>query len=148
MARKKNAEVGAPAGFDVSIGREQSDGWVFKKEGNTVQGRLLGRYSFRGEDGRERFYYQVKLEAPCEIIPYTEEEAEAVEPVTVGKDSVVNVDESAALEALETKASDGGIYDVWFVYKAKTKSKSGPGGFWPVIGPKLRVIKAPPAAPF
>jgi hypothetical protein len=145
MARKKNgAEVQAPAGFDVSVGREQSDGWVVKKEGNTVLGRLLGRYSFRGEDGRERWYYQVKLDGPCEILPYTEEEGEKVDPIVVGKDAVVNIDESAALEALEPKSNDGGVYDVWFSYKAKTKSKSGPGGFWPVHGPKLRVVKAPP----
>lgn len=146
MARRQNGknEVQAPAGFDISVGREQSEGWVVKEEGNTVLGRLLGRYSFRGDDGRERWYYQVKVEQQVKILPYSEEPAEKVEPVIASPGAVVNVDESAALEDLESKSNDGGVYDVWFSYKAKTKSKSGPGGFWPVHGPKLKIVKAPP----
>lgn len=128
----------APAGYDISVGRQSSDGWAKKFEGQTINGRLLGRYSFEsGKD--ERAYYQIKLYSGCKAITGKGTDTKEVDLI---ENQIVNVDESKAMEDLKTYATNGGIYDVWLQYgKQDVDSK-----FWPVIGPKLKQIKAPPKA--
>ncbi len=144
MARKKNqnSDVQAPEGFDINIGRERGEGWVHKEKGNTVQGELLGRFSFKdGRTGKQRSYNQIKLHEPCKISVTVEEGDEEITSVTEAKPgSLVNVDESAALTDV-SKLIDGiergGKALVWFQYKEK-ESIGGGQSFWPVHGPKAK----------
>lgn len=126
-----------PDGFDIMAGRELADGWAMKEKGNTIQGRLMGRFTM----GEDRAYYQIKLDKPTKAITGRgDETAEVVLPP--GK--VVNVDESKAMEDLRKYAENGGVYDVWIMYGEKQKTPDG-GSFWPIInGPRARQVKAPP----
>jgi len=126
-----------PDGFDIMAGRELADGWAMKEKGNTIQGRLMGRFTM----GEDRAYYQIKLDKPTKAITGRgDETAEVV--LAPGK--VVNVDESKAMEDLRKYAENGGVYDVWIMYGEKQKTPDG-GSFWPIInGPRARQVKAPP----
>ena len=134
MSNDKKNE--APAGFDISVGRTQADGWAKKVKDNTIHGRLLGRYTM----GEDRAYYQVELLADCDAV---EGKGEEVKDVKLKKGQIVNFDESKAFSDLKPYAADGGIYDVWFKYEDKIKLDNG-NTFWPIVGPKLKQVKAPP----
>jgi hypothetical protein len=155
---QSNDDWAVPEGFNINVGRDRGDGWVTKKEGNTILGRLLGRYTYESR-GKKRAYYQVKLYKPCEAEAenpdYNDEDEDAMEEagieptvtVTLQAGQVVNVDESAKLADLESHASNGGVYDVWFVYGPKIDLDKG-RTMWTVIGPKLKMVEKPSEIPF
>ena len=137
-------KVNAPDGFDVMAGRELADGWAKKEKGNTIQGRLMGRFTM-GDEGRA--FYQVRLDKPSKAITGKGDETQEV---LLEKGKLINVDESKAMEDLRKYATNGGVYDVWICYGEKQKTDNGT--FWPIVnGPRVKVIKAPPkeaAIPF
>jgi hypothetical protein len=145
MAKARNKVASdIPEGFDVHVGRERGDGWAKKEPGNTIMGRLLGRYSFRGEDGRPRAYYQVRLMGNARAeIPNPEDEDGDNLDVVLEEGNVINIDETASLSDLGSYTEDGGIYDVWFRFGEKVKHKGGKT-LWRIDGPKLRVVKPAP----
>jgi hypothetical protein len=132
-------DSGPPAGFDVNVSRAKGDGWLIKEAGNSLVGRLLGRFSFEDGLGKERAFYQVRsLRATKATVGTGDEAHEATLPAG----SIINVDESAALSDLAKRAEDGGTYDVWMRYRSKEKSRKGKQGFWP-MDIRLKVIKPP-----
>ncbi len=138
----KTNDDGSPEGFDINLGRAQGDGWIEKEPGTVVHGRLLGQFEIPGQNkGELQKIYQVKLFSPCKASVGKGEENKTIN-LEIGQ--ILNVHETKAIEDLSTKCGDGGTYDVWFKYvdqNPKTK-------FWSVIGPKVKVVKAPPPIPF
>lgn len=128
----------APDGFDeVVSSSDRADGWVAKKEGAIVQGRLIGRTEMNktNRDGSPRAFYRIELQQDCECVVGTGEESKLL---TLTRGDMVNVDESMALQDLEPRTRDGGVYDVWIRYgKQDEQSK-----FWPA-DIRLRVIQDP-----
>jgi hypothetical protein len=137
----------APEGFNLNVGRDRGDGWAKKEDGNTIQGRLLGRHSYKNKAGKERFYYQVKVVIPVKaVIPNPDDdEADDIEG-ELPAGSVINVDETAKLSDLAPYCKDGGTYDVWFAYGDKIDIGGGQT-MWTVYGPKLAVISKPGELP-
>ncbi len=146
----------APKGFDVSIGREKSIGWVSKTPGNTVTGRLISRHEYKRRSGKVGAYYQIELQESC-LINVDNEDAEDVideatgevvlpPPVKMDPGVIVNLDEPKAMEDLK-KAIDmisrGAIVDVWTGFKGKEDNRSGEGQHWVIYPPKLRIVKQP-----
>lgn len=143
--RKNGSSV--PEGFNVKVGREDGDGWAKKEAGNTIQGRLMGRFTFRGSDGDERAFYQVQLTNPCKATRQMEEDdadgKRKYEELTLAAGSVVNIDEVAKLQDLREKCDDGGIYDVWLKFLGKKQRRGSNNTPWNFEGPYLKVIQAP-----
>ena len=141
----------APEGFDVSVGREKSDGWIAKEPGNVFQGRLLGRHEYKRRSGKLAAYYQILLQRGCKIQIVNEdeldEEGNATVQVIEGKEGmIVNVDEVKALEDLRgavEKISRGAEIDVWSGFKSKEPNRSSEGTHWVLYPPRLRVVKQP-----
>lgn len=158
MARKNrsNGNAGngipqAPEGFGINVGRDRGDGWAHKEEGNKIQGRLLGRHTYKGANGKQRAYYQVKLSEPCKALiedPNAAEGDEEAERVVVTLDAgkIVNVDESVKLADLADFTKNGGTYDIWFVYGTKEAIGNGQS-MWNVFGPRLAVVSKPDELP-
>lgn len=133
----KNKNIEAPDDFDIAAGREMADGWIIKAAGNVVQGRLLGRHTMPAKGNKKpRSYYQIRLQKPAKA---TSGKGEDVEEVELKPGQIANVDESKALEELQTYLGKGTDYDVWFAYKAKEELSDG-NTFWPVSGPNLRKV--------
>lgn len=129
-----------PEGFDIDAELVRGDGWATKGEGYIIQGRLKGRQEFRGGDGKMRAFYSIVLARKCHAVIGKGDEAE---PGILEPGQIVNVDDSAALGQLESRAKDGGVYDVWIRYGAKEKLQGKPGQtFWPAEV-KLRMVKSP-----
>lgn len=165
MAKKEDSDSGAkgatkpasaPAGFTTKVGRARGDGWVVKKPGAVVQGRLLGRYLMKAKssNGDPRAYYQVKLSVPVEALYTPGEEDDDYEvgeddrvkriEVTLEPGQILNVDEITALKDLSPYTRDGGVYNVWFQYiKQDPKLRN----FWRIEGPALEPVRAPKHAP-
>lgn len=148
---RKNQPIEAPEGFDVNVGGERGEGWVVKADGNTVQGRLIGRRTYKGGKGRERAFYQIELHKPCliqvENPEFNEDEEEsdsnaAYKNVTVSE-GIVNVDEFKKLEDLRPFVEKGGVYDVWFVLGGKVDIDNGQTMWTMKAGPKCKVVKLP-----
>lgn len=128
----------APEGFTETVSTtERGAGWVIKKEGVIVQGRLLGRQemSKTGRDGSARAFYRVKLQRDCLCVVGKGDDSQEA---TIVPGEVVNVDESYALQELEPRTRDGGVYDVWIRYGKQDEDSK----FWPA-DIKLRVIEEP-----
>lgn len=140
-ANGKRAEDDAPPGFDeVVTSSSRADGWAKKGEGFVIQGRLISRTTMREQDrdGKRRSFYTIELQAKAAA---TTGKGDDVEDVTLEPGDLINVDESAALEDLEPRTRDGGVYDVWIKYgKQQESSKKGQKGFWPATI-RLRTIK-------
>lgn len=129
-----------PEGFDIDAELVRGDGWAIKGEGYVIQGRLKGRQEFRGGDGKMRAFYSIILARKCHAVIGKGDDAE---PGILEPGQIVNVDDSAALGQLESRAKDGGVYDVWIRYGAKEKLQGKPGQtFWPAEV-KLRMVKPP-----
>lgn len=130
-------EVKAPDGFDITVGRQNSDGWARKGKGFTIQGRIINRI----DQGDDKAFYQILLHKECFAVTGKGDETKEI---TLKEGQIVNVDESKALEDLKKYATNGGVYDVWIMYGEKQQLASG-GSFWPVVnGPRVRMIKKPP----
>ena len=158
MARNGNrngnngeAEIAAPEGFGINVGRERGEGWVKKEKGNEVMARIIGRHSYKNRQGKMRAYYQLKLLKPCKVEiddPESDEDDVNAPRVTVMMEAgkIVNLDETAKFADLESYTKNGGTYDVWFVYGAKKDIGNGQT-MWDVTGPKLRVVHKPSETP-
>lgn len=140
----------APAGFTTNIGRARGDGWVIKKPGNQVQGRLLGCYEMKAlsQNGEKRSYFQIKVAIPTPALQtlgeedegYAEDEdgrAKRIE-VMLKPGDIINVDVITALKDLAPYTRDGGVYDVWFAYVKQDPKRRN---FWIVKGPSLQTIR-------
>lgn len=139
----------APKDFTLNVGRDRGDGWAMKVEGNEIEGRLVGRASYRDKStGKERSFYQIKLHRPCAaVIPEDPEnpDSDTVEG-ELPKDAIVNVDETAKLSDLAPYTKDGGVYNVWMAYGEK-QNLGGGRTMWQVFGPKLQVVRKPEELP-
>lgn len=147
----------SPDGFTINAGRERGDGWAIKEEGNEIQGRLLGRQTYKTKRGKTRAFYQIKLQKPCmaEVEnPDFNEDADEDETNSprmrerLEEGQTVNIDEFKKLEDLEQYTKDGGIYDVWFVMGGKVDIGDDQTMWTLAAGPKLRMVERPKAAPF
>lgn len=150
--KSTDEEFSVPEGFSINVGRERGEGWVKKEEGNVIEARIVGRYTYESR-GKKRGYYQLKLLKPCKIEiedPDFEGDSEEdeVPRVTIEADvgALVNCDETAKLKDLEPFTRNGGTYDVWFVWKAK-KDIGGGQSLWDMAGPKVRVVSKPGELP-
>lgn len=146
MAKKGASKNGSsvPDGFTVKVGREDGDGWAKKKEGNTIQGRLIGRFSFKNGDGEDRAFYQIQLQAPCEATQKNEDDPDGkYDDLTLEAGQIVNLDEVAKLMDLREKCEDGGTYDVWLKFLTKKKRAGSQNTPWNFEGPYLRVVQPP-----
>lgn len=134
----RNGKDEPPSGFTEQVAStDRAAGWVIKREGVIVQGRLLGRQEMRSQD---RAFYRIELHRDVECTVGKGEDAKEVTCV-IGE--IVNVDESTALEDLEPRTRDGGIYDVWIRYGKQAESnRKGQKGFWPA-DIRLKVIEEP-----
>ncbi len=135
---RSNGKEDIPEGFDEIVSSaDRADGWAIKGEGVIVQGRLISRTVMRkvGRDGSRRAFYTLVLQRDCECTTGKGEEAKQV---TLTKGDTVNVDESTALQDLEPRTRDGGVYDVWIKYGKQDPESQ----FWPAAI-RLRVIKEP-----
>lgn len=145
-------EFAAPDGFTINVGRERGEGWIKKEEGNEVLARIVGRFTYNLR-GKKRAYYQLKLLKACKIEVEDPDfsgdgDDDEVPRVTVTADegALVNCDETAKLAELEGFTRTGGVYDVWFVFKAK-KDIGGGQSMWDMAGPKVRVVSKPSEVP-
>lgn len=129
MKRASSVKRKAPRGFTISVGRIDTDYWILKIVGNTVQGRLLGRYGMRV---KYRAFYQIELSRDAYVII-------GGSKMIAKAGTVVNVDEIAKLEDLASRCRDGNLYDVWFQYLDK-KSHGGSKTPWTLDGPYLKGI--------
>jgi len=136
----ESSDDGPPDGFDINAELTRADGWAVKGEGYTIQGRLLNRQEFRGGDGKMRAFYSVLLHRKCKAVIGQGDEANEG---WLEKGQTVNVDDSAALGQLESRAKDGGVYDVWIRYGEKERLRGKAGQtFWPAEV-RLRMVKPP-----
>lgn len=140
-------ETEVPKGFDVKVGRERGDGWITKKPGAILHGRLLGRYlgKQQDDDGNYQAVYQVKVITPCEAV-FTDD-AKVKHNVTLEKGQIVNVGEHKALEDLAPYCSDGGVYNVWAQYISEDPIPGTKRTFWKVKGPFLETLRPARHAP-
>lgn len=145
-AHHKSNAPAAPEGFDIKIGRERGDGWLAKKEGVVVMGRLLGRHEFKGKGGKMRGFYQILLSqgTTAMVTDPDDEEAVSVE-MELKEGQILNVDEIKKLEDLRPYVKDGGTYDVWFALGAKIDI--GENSMWKVYGPQLKIVSRPAELP-
>jgi len=159
--KDKRQDEEVPAGFNQRVGRERGDGWLSKSEGQVIQGRLLGRFTMKGQvndDGTFRVFYQIKLDKGCSYVKegtrfdgvranITDDNKEKREVIlTAGQ--VLNVDEHKALEDLSPFTRDGGVYDVWFKYVRESKLPGrGNRTFWELKGPNIKTIEPAKYAP-
>lgn len=157
--RRKDGDddFAVPDGFDVNVGRERGEGWIVKEEGNIVQGKLLGRQTYKTKRGKTRAFYQIELEKPClcevENPDFNEEADEDETNVprireTLEEGAIVNIDEFKKLEDLAPYCKDGGQYGVWFVIGPKVDIGDDQTMWSLAAGPRLRVDKKPTATPF
>lgn len=142
---KKVAKVAPPAGFTVKVGREDGIGWVKKAPGNVVHGKLNGRHEFRGQDGKMRAFYQITLQSDCHVTSKNEDDETKYDEFVAKAGDVVNLDEVAKISDLADKCSDGGVYNVWMVFKEKVKRPGSTNTPWNFEGPYVEVIKPPTA---
>jgi hypothetical protein len=102
--------------------------WVKQETGNTVFGKLIGRYLMQGAgvQGGSRYYYQIELLWPCTATKGSGEEAETVD---AKKGDIVNLGEQFKLKVLAEhewpEILAGAAYDVWAQYKKKIKIGGG-----------------------
>jgi len=148
---KKNApsapapKTSAPSRFNKKVGREDGDGWAKKEEGNTIQGKLLGRFEFKDSKGKPRAFYQILLQESCDATTKNEDDPEGeYQDIRLEAGQIVNVDEVAKLMDLAPLATNGGEYDVWFKFKGKVKRKGSQNTPWNFDGPFVDTVKAPP----
>lgn len=155
--RNGDSDFAVPDGFDVNVGRERGEGWIIKEEGNEVQGKLLGRQTYKTKRGKTRAFYQIELEKPCfcevENPDFNEEADEDETNVArvrerLDEGAIVNIDEFKKLEDLAPYCKDGGQYGVWFVIGGKVDIGDDQTMWTLSAGPRLRVDKKPTAAPF
>lgn len=163
MAKNKGSKNGngkraadqyeAPEGFTINAGRDRGEGWVKKEEGNVVQGRLVGRQSYKNKRGKTRAFYQIMLSKKCKIQianPDFNDEADEDTSNMAMIDSdgeegmTVNVDEFKMLEDLESFTRNGGVYDVWFVMGPKVDIDNGQTMWTLLAGPKVAIVQPPP----
>lgn len=122
--------IEVPEGFQ-KVSNEQSNAWIEKIEGATVEGELLGRFQLKkaGKDGKIRSYYQVKLYKPAQVSRKVEDET-TTEEATEGE--IVNVDESAATQCLAIHVAAGKRVSVWLRYVEKIDIGDGQT-FWRIV---------------
>lgn len=153
MARKngKQQDPQAPEGFDVSVGREESTGWVSKIPGTIVQGQLLGRHEYKRKSGKLQGYYQVKLMVPCKVQIESDEVDEDTglnkrEDIEAPIGSIVNFEENASMKDLASaaeKVERGAVINLWTGYKAKEPNRGAEGNHWVMYPPRLQIVKGP-----
>lgn len=146
MAKPKSGKNGtdaAPDRFKTKVGREDGDGWAKKEPGNIIQGRVLGRYEFRGNDGKLRAFYQIKLQEPCKATTKNEDDEDKYDEVTLIADQIVNLDEVSRLSDLADHCRDGGVCDVWLKFVGKKARKGSQNTPWVFEGPFVDVIQPP-----
>ncbi len=131
-----------PERFNQKVGRADGDGWALKEKGNTITGRLIGRFEFNSANGR-RAFYQIELQGPCKATTKNEADDTKYDTITLKAGQIVNLDEVSRLEDLRDKCEDGGIYDVWLQFGEKKKSKGSQNTPWNFVGPYVAVVKAP-----
>jgi len=98
-----------------------------------------------------RGFYQIELQKPCKVQidnpDFNEDEDESDDnrayiEIDGEPGMIVNIDETKKLEDLRTAVKNGGTYDVWFVIDKKIELDNDQT-MWQLIGPKLRMVKAP-----
>jgi len=159
MGDKKVKTVSAPAGFDTRVGREQGKGWMTKEAGAQIEGRLLGRFLMKGDDGDMRAFYQIQLNGnhgimkagniigPIKGTTRDPEDRDNQMEVEFNDGDILNLGEHKALEDLSPYTRDGGIYDVHIHYVGEEKIQGTKRTFWAIKGPFLKTIKAATRAP-
>lgn len=100
--------------------------WFLKGEGKICFGEVQGRHEMRGNDGKPRAYYQVRVKQACEATVGSGKDAEVVE-VEVG--GIVNLNENFKLAVLKDEAlpiiKAGGAVDVWAEFQDKIEIGGG-----------------------
>ena len=123
----EDSDFELPEGFaPLAVTGQQN--WVVKKPGVTVRGVLKGRFerNKRNPKDKDSYFYQIKL---------TDDGCPAIfnkENVTLKRGDMVCVDESKALEVLESLASeDDSVYEVFIKYIDKVPNQRDPRtSFW------------------
>lgn len=126
MARNRNsassaavetAKVRAPSGFR-DLGSVQAEAWFALKEGNVMQGKLLGMYEMRDDrskkPGAMKKFFQVEITEPGTIGRYGTGEAAVEQEAPVG--AILNLNygvKTMVLETLITNILNNGVYHVW-----------------------------------
>jgi hypothetical protein len=137
--------VQAPDGYQ-RLGSVTTDLWFHNKEGNKLEGRLLGCYRMKNPRSKtgESNFFQIVLANPCECRQGRGEKAEIV---TAPEGAVVNMNYSKKLEVIKEysdKMALGGEYSVYVHCGNKTDLANG-NTMWNFT-PFVKEIKPPKAA--
>jgi hypothetical protein len=131
------------------ISSDKSAPWFVKSEGATVIGILVGRFTFRDGDGKEKAYYQVHLRNDGVVC--SKGKGDKKEEIICNKGDTVSIDETKALEDLAPFMTDGGKYGVKIVVGSKDKVPGTGRTFWnmsvqkKVLSPPTRNPIVPPS---
>ena len=114
--------MGMPEGFTRGT-PELAGAWIKPHEGLIVTGLLTGRYTAKGKKGKERPYYQIKVDKDTPAI-VRDAEGEWIDG-TVPKDGLVNVDERQALIPMKNLLATGVPHTVWLQFVGKEDLDGG-----------------------
>jgi hypothetical protein len=157
MARNRNsaspaaavetAKVRAPSGFR-DLGSVQAEAWFALKEGNVLQGKLLGMYQMRDDrskkPGAMKNFFQIEVTEPGTIGRYGTGENAVEQEAPVG--AVLNLNygvKTQVLETLITNILNNGVYYVW-IHCGKKISLRNNNSMWD-IRCKSQQMRAPMA---
>lgn len=137
----------APAGAR-RLTSDRSAPWFRPSKWAVIHGNLLGRFTMTDGEGDTRAFYQIRVTG--EPVDAVRGSGKDKEEVVVERGSVVNLNESKAVEVLRPYAESDGKFRVWICVEEKKKVKRGT--FWPmdvqietVVAPKTRLVSAPAA---
>jgi ribosomal protein S17 len=143
MAAKKTAEKRNPLADPAAmlpegysqVNNSSSNAWFKFEEGATVEGELVGRFktSKPGRDGKDRYYYQVKLTKPCTVTKKIEGDTEE-EQAEVG--DIVNVGEKSSLMELASYCGPGKRFNIIVIVQSKVDIDGGQTYWRTVVGAK------------
>ena len=145
MAKNGKNDVQAAASMPDGFRRRTSVSdapWLSLETGNTMTGRLVGRFLMQGTEPI-RAYYQVELTSgSVKVRKGSGDDAEVVEAKA---GDVINVNESAKIRYLKDKEIPevlaGAEYDLWMRVGEKLKLKGG-RTMWD-IDSGVKMVKAP-----
>lgn len=125
----ETAKVRAPSGFR-DLGSVQAEAWFALKEGNVMEGKLLGMYEMidtrAKKAGTMKKFFQVEVTKPGTVGRYGSGEEAVEQAVPVG--AILNLNygvKTQVLETLITNILSNADYRVWVYCGKKIPLKSG-----------------------
>ena len=136
-SRLKESDELLPEGFTNSSSLKSTYFFDRKLGDPVIRGVILGYYPKRG--GYDGFFYQLVLTGPCSACKRWNDALEDYEQVECQEGDIVNIDESAAMEAFRgfvEGTQNGRYYEVFVRFLGKQKTRNGMTAWKCVLGHK------------